>query len=210
MQIIGGEDLSKLTGKSALIVEDIIGTGRTMKALLNNIEKYKPKMIKVASMKELSDLEEEVRSKHMIWIRAALTWAPLRLVLDEPSALEGLHGTNIIAVLSMIQVFPATRDPQALSALPSLAVQESSVSVPASRREHIVPSCHLVLGPTIPSRGKPKMLALTQASSLQYCSLAPVGTTPLWSPEEGSSSDSQVGLYSSQPRSHSRYPSSDP
>ncbi|KAM9163620.1 phosphoribosyltransferase domain-containing protein 1 isoform 1-T1 [Pangshura tecta] len=50
MQIIGGEDLSKLTGKSVLIVEDIIGTGRTMKALLNNIEKYKPKMIKVASL----------------------------------------------------------------------------------------------------------------------------------------------------------------
>ncbi|XP_043397284.1 phosphoribosyltransferase domain-containing protein 1 isoform X2 [Chelonia mydas] len=50
MQIIGGDDLSKLTGKSVLIVEDIIGTGRTMKALLNNIEKYKPKMIKVASL----------------------------------------------------------------------------------------------------------------------------------------------------------------
>ncbi|XP_039377055.1 phosphoribosyltransferase domain-containing protein 1 isoform X4 [Mauremys reevesii] len=50
MQIIGREDLSKLTGKSVLIVEDIIGTGRTMKALLNNIEKYKPKMIKVASL----------------------------------------------------------------------------------------------------------------------------------------------------------------
>ncbi|XP_048692919.2 phosphoribosyltransferase domain-containing protein 1 isoform X2 [Caretta caretta] len=44
MQIIGGDDLSKLTGK------DIIGTGRTMKALLNSIEKYKPKMIKVASL----------------------------------------------------------------------------------------------------------------------------------------------------------------
>nr|XP_032631574.1 phosphoribosyltransferase domain-containing protein 1 isoform X3 [Chelonoidis abingdonii] len=29
---------------------DIVGTGRTMKALLNNIEKYKPKMIKVASL----------------------------------------------------------------------------------------------------------------------------------------------------------------
>ncbi|XP_043363070.1 phosphoribosyltransferase domain-containing protein 1 [Dermochelys coriacea] len=50
MQIIGGDDLSKLTGKSVLIVQDIIGTGRTMKALLNNIEKYKPKMIKVASL----------------------------------------------------------------------------------------------------------------------------------------------------------------
>ncbi|XP_048367252.1 phosphoribosyltransferase domain-containing protein 1 isoform X1 [Sphaerodactylus townsendi] len=43
-QIIGGEDFSQLTGK------DIIGTGRTMRALLNNIEKYKPKMVKVASL----------------------------------------------------------------------------------------------------------------------------------------------------------------
>uniref|UniRef100_A0A8C4JYL2 Phosphoribosyl transferase domain containing 1 n=1 Tax=Dromaius novaehollandiae TaxID=8790 RepID=A0A8C4JYL2_DRONO len=48
MQITGGDDLSKLTGKNVLIVEDIVGTGRTMKVLLNNIEKYKPKMIKVA------------------------------------------------------------------------------------------------------------------------------------------------------------------
>ncbi|XP_075602484.1 phosphoribosyltransferase domain-containing protein 1 isoform X2 [Balearica regulorum gibbericeps] len=44
MQIMGGDDLSKLTGK------DIVGTGRTMKVLLHNIEKYKPKMIKVASL----------------------------------------------------------------------------------------------------------------------------------------------------------------
>ncbi|KAM9302802.1 phosphoribosyltransferase domain-containing protein 1 isoform 1-T1 [Morus bassanus] len=50
MQIMGGDDLSKLTGKNVLIVEDIVGTGRTMKALLNNIEEYKPKMIKVASL----------------------------------------------------------------------------------------------------------------------------------------------------------------
>ncbi|XP_065687294.1 phosphoribosyltransferase domain-containing protein 1 isoform X1 [Patagioenas fasciata] len=50
MQIMGADDLSKLTGKNVLIVEDIVGTGRTMKVLLNNIEKYKPKMIKVASL----------------------------------------------------------------------------------------------------------------------------------------------------------------
>lgn len=31
-----------------LFYKDIVGTGRTMKVLLNNIEKYKPKMIKVA------------------------------------------------------------------------------------------------------------------------------------------------------------------
>ncbi|NXA31936.1 PRDC1 protein, partial [Eudromia elegans] len=65
MQMIGGDDLSKLTGKVyflffallcvlltvfSLFYKDIVGTGRTMKVLLNNIEKYKPKMIKVASL----------------------------------------------------------------------------------------------------------------------------------------------------------------
>ncbi|XP_003130816.5 phosphoribosyltransferase domain-containing protein 1 isoform X1 [Sus scrofa] len=50
MQIIGGEDLSTLAGKNVLIVEDVVGTGRTMKALLSSIEKYKPNMIKVASL----------------------------------------------------------------------------------------------------------------------------------------------------------------
>ncbi|XP_058292594.1 phosphoribosyltransferase domain-containing protein 1 isoform X1 [Hylobates moloch] len=50
MQIIGGDDLSTLAGKNVLIVEDVVGTGRTMKALLSNIEKYKPNMIKVASL----------------------------------------------------------------------------------------------------------------------------------------------------------------
>ncbi|XP_055449678.1 phosphoribosyltransferase domain-containing protein 1 isoform X2 [Psammomys obesus] len=50
MQIIGGEDLSTLAGKNVLIVEDVVGTGRTMKALLSSIEKYKPNMLKVASL----------------------------------------------------------------------------------------------------------------------------------------------------------------
>ncbi|KFQ04499.1 Phosphoribosyltransferase domain-containing protein 1, partial [Haliaeetus albicilla] len=60
MQIMGGDDLSKLTGKVSFLCfllilffmfcKDIVGTGRTMKVLLNNIEKYKPKMIKVASL----------------------------------------------------------------------------------------------------------------------------------------------------------------
>uniref|UniRef100_A0A4W2CH51 Phosphoribosyltransferase domain-containing protein n=1 Tax=Bos indicus x Bos taurus TaxID=30522 RepID=A0A4W2CH51_BOBOX len=48
MQIIGGDDLWTLAGKNVLIVE--IGTGRTIKALLSSIEKYKPNMIKVASL----------------------------------------------------------------------------------------------------------------------------------------------------------------
>ncbi|XP_074123054.1 phosphoribosyltransferase domain-containing protein 1 isoform X1 [Sminthopsis crassicaudata] len=47
MQISGADDLSKLAGKNVLIVEDIVGTGRTMKSLLGKIEKYKPNMIKV-------------------------------------------------------------------------------------------------------------------------------------------------------------------
>lgn len=50
MQIIGGDDLSTLAGKNVLIVKDLVGTGRTMKALLSSIEKYKPNMIKVASL----------------------------------------------------------------------------------------------------------------------------------------------------------------
>uniref|UniRef100_A0A8C2RHF0 Phosphoribosyltransferase domain-containing protein n=1 Tax=Capra hircus TaxID=9925 RepID=A0A8C2RHF0_CAPHI len=36
--------------RNVLIVEDVVGTGRTMKALLSSIEKYKPNMIKVASL----------------------------------------------------------------------------------------------------------------------------------------------------------------
>ncbi|NXP45572.1 PRDC1 protein, partial [Heliornis fulica] len=61
MQIMGGDDLSKLTGKLSFVCfflfvlffmfsKDIVGTGRTMKVLLHNIGKYKPKMIKVASL----------------------------------------------------------------------------------------------------------------------------------------------------------------
>ena len=33
---------------SVLFAKDVVGTGRTMKALLGSIEKYKPNMIKVA------------------------------------------------------------------------------------------------------------------------------------------------------------------
>nr|XP_042133955.1 phosphoribosyltransferase domain-containing protein 1 isoform X2 [Peromyscus maniculatus bairdii] len=35
---------------NVLIVEDVVGTGRTMRALLSSIEKYKPNMVKVASL----------------------------------------------------------------------------------------------------------------------------------------------------------------
>ncbi|KAM9230181.1 LOW QUALITY PROTEIN: phosphoribosyltransferase domain-containing protein 1 [Dugong dugon] len=50
MQIIGRDDLSTLAGMNVLIVEDVVGTGRTIKALLSSIEKYKPNMVKVASL----------------------------------------------------------------------------------------------------------------------------------------------------------------
>ncbi|XP_042086470.1 phosphoribosyltransferase domain-containing protein 1 isoform X8 [Ovis aries] len=36
--------------RNVLIVEDVVGTGRTMRALLSSIEKYKPNKIKVASL----------------------------------------------------------------------------------------------------------------------------------------------------------------
>ncbi|XP_012914394.1 phosphoribosyltransferase domain-containing protein 1 isoform X3 [Mustela lutreola] len=36
--------------RNVLIVEDVVGTGKTMRALLSSIEKYKPNMVKVASL----------------------------------------------------------------------------------------------------------------------------------------------------------------
>ncbi|XP_012823623.2 hypoxanthine-guanine phosphoribosyltransferase isoform X1 [Xenopus tropicalis] len=50
IKVIGGDDLSTLTGKNVLIVEDIIDTGKTMKTLLAMLKKYNPKMVKVASL----------------------------------------------------------------------------------------------------------------------------------------------------------------
>ncbi|MGH0173882.1 UNVERIFIED_CONTAM: hypothetical protein FKN15_066645 [Acipenser sinensis] len=47
MQIIGGGDLSILTGKA------IVDTGKTMKVLLNHVEKFKPKMVKAAGFTKL-------------------------------------------------------------------------------------------------------------------------------------------------------------
>ncbi|XP_073085176.1 phosphoribosyltransferase domain-containing protein 1 [Manis javanica] len=50
MQIIGGDDLSSLAGKNVLIVEDVVGTGRTMEVEVLRSNKYKPNMIKAASL----------------------------------------------------------------------------------------------------------------------------------------------------------------
>ncbi|XP_004392649.1 PREDICTED: hypoxanthine-guanine phosphoribosyltransferase-like [Odobenus rosmarus divergens] len=50
IKVIGGDDLSTLTGKNVLIVEDIIETGKTMQTLLSLVQQYNPKMVKVASL----------------------------------------------------------------------------------------------------------------------------------------------------------------
>ncbi|KAJ8375877.1 hypothetical protein SKAU_G00064570, partial [Synaphobranchus kaupii] len=45
LHILGGEDLSVLSGKNVLIVEAIVDTGKTMKALLKHVEAFQPKML---------------------------------------------------------------------------------------------------------------------------------------------------------------------
>ncbi|XP_048861923.1 hypoxanthine-guanine phosphoribosyltransferase [Brienomyrus brachyistius] len=50
LHILGGEDLSVLSGKNVLIVEAIVDTGKTMKALLEHVETFGPKMVKVAGL----------------------------------------------------------------------------------------------------------------------------------------------------------------
>ncbi|XP_027876814.1 phosphoribosyltransferase domain-containing protein 1b [Xiphophorus couchianus] len=50
LHILGAEDLSFLAGKNVLIVEGIVGTGKTMETLLQHVKAFKPKMIKVAGL----------------------------------------------------------------------------------------------------------------------------------------------------------------
>ena len=50
IKVIGGDDLSNLTGKNVLIVQDIIDTGKTMQILLSLIKQHNPKMVKIASL----------------------------------------------------------------------------------------------------------------------------------------------------------------
>lgn len=47
---MGGDGLSKLTGRNVLVVEDIIDTGRTMTRLLELLQEHKPASVKVASL----------------------------------------------------------------------------------------------------------------------------------------------------------------
>ncbi|CAM4594711.1 unnamed protein product [Leuciscus chuanchicus] len=58
LHIVGADNLSVLNGKNVLIVEvlspsfpqAIVDTGKTMKTLLDHVESFKPKMIKVAGL----------------------------------------------------------------------------------------------------------------------------------------------------------------
>ncbi|XP_032380466.1 hypoxanthine phosphoribosyltransferase 1, like isoform X2 [Etheostoma spectabile] len=50
VKVIGGDELSNLSGKNVLIVEDIVETGRTMQTLLSLLSECNPKMVKVVSL----------------------------------------------------------------------------------------------------------------------------------------------------------------
>ncbi|KAB0403295.1 hypothetical protein E2I00_015309, partial [Balaenoptera physalus] len=50
IKVIGGDDLSTLTGKNVLIAEDIIDTGKTMQTSLSLVKQNNPEMLKVASL----------------------------------------------------------------------------------------------------------------------------------------------------------------
>ncbi|KAK7118105.1 hypothetical protein R3I94_021822 [Phoxinus phoxinus] len=50
LHIIGPDDLSMLKGKNVLIVEAIVDTGKTMRALLQHVETFQPNMVKVAGL----------------------------------------------------------------------------------------------------------------------------------------------------------------
>ncbi|KAF4081437.1 hypothetical protein AMELA_G00161300 [Ameiurus melas] len=50
VKVIGGDELTDLSGKNVLVVEDIIETGKTMETLLTLLNECQPKMVKVASL----------------------------------------------------------------------------------------------------------------------------------------------------------------
>jgi len=50
VQIIGSDDMSNIKNKNVLIVEDIIDTGKTMVKLLNTLDKFSPKSVKVCTL----------------------------------------------------------------------------------------------------------------------------------------------------------------
>ncbi|XP_061777553.1 phosphoribosyltransferase domain-containing protein 1-like isoform X1 [Nerophis ophidion] len=62
LHIIGSRDLSFLRGKSVLIVEAIVDTGKTMKALLKHVGTFEPKMVKVAGLlvKRAANMDENL------------------------------------------------------------------------------------------------------------------------------------------------------
>ncbi|XP_054607022.1 phosphoribosyltransferase domain-containing protein 1 isoform X2 [Nothobranchius furzeri] len=67
LHIIGSSDLSFLRGKSVLVVEAIVDTGKTMMALLKHVETFGPKMVKVAGLlvKRVSNMAGSLTDSHL-------------------------------------------------------------------------------------------------------------------------------------------------
>ena len=62
VQLIGMSDISDITDKNLLIVEDIIDTGRTMKKLLHTVAEYKPASTAVCTL-FLKDTEKAIEDR---------------------------------------------------------------------------------------------------------------------------------------------------
>lgn len=54
VQVIGMDDLEDITDKHLLIVEDMVDTGRTLKKLMDILEKYKPASVKITTLLQKS------------------------------------------------------------------------------------------------------------------------------------------------------------
>ncbi|XP_071529987.1 hypoxanthine-guanine phosphoribosyltransferase-like isoform X1 [Panulirus ornatus] len=50
IRVVGGDNMTNLSGRNVLVVEDIIDTGRTMEKLLAILAHHQPKSVKVASL----------------------------------------------------------------------------------------------------------------------------------------------------------------
>lgn len=50
IKVIGGDDLSRISGKNVLVVEDIVDSGKTMEKLLKILSDNKPNTVRVVSL----------------------------------------------------------------------------------------------------------------------------------------------------------------
>jgi len=66
VNIIGGDVLESLEGKTVLVVEDLVDTGRTMNALLTTLQEYKPARLLVACLL-LKNTEQRKKGELNYW-----------------------------------------------------------------------------------------------------------------------------------------------